>query len=132
MEAENIPEIMHIVQTIMVIEVILKIYKQSSRGLSNITHQPLLESQMRTHNNKHIVYVGKSNRTPHPRFLELQIHANPRHADTFPTRNIQLPNFVIHKIPSDLSSFPHHKLRHLVLDCIKLKDIRHNRNNLSF
>jgi hypothetical protein len=60
---------------------------------------------MKTHNNEHIVYVGKSNRTSHLHFLELQIQ-NPKHADTFPTQNIQLPNFVPHKIPGDLQHYP--------------------------
>jgi hypothetical protein len=46
---------------------------QSSKGLSNITHQPLLKFLMKTHDNKYIMYVGNLNRIPHPHFSEFQI-----------------------------------------------------------
>jgi hypothetical protein len=100
---------------------------QSYKGLPNITHQPLLEVLMKTHDNKYIMYVGNPNRIPHLHFLEFQIQ-NFIIVDTHPTRNLQFPNFVIRKIPNDL----HHRLLHPVLNCIKLKGLRHNKNNLSF
>jgi hypothetical protein len=45
---------------------------QSSRGLPNITHQPLLGFFMKTHDNKHIVVVRSPNKAPHPRYSKFQ------------------------------------------------------------
>jgi hypothetical protein len=60
---------------------------------------------MKTHDNKYIMYVGNPNRIPHPHFSEFQIQ-NLIITDTHPTQNLQLPNFVARKIPSDLQHSP--------------------------
>ncbi len=78
---------------------------QSSKGLSNMTHQPLLESLMRSHNNKHIVYVRKSNRIPHPHFFRIA-DIKSQTFKYIPHTKHTIANLVAWKIPSDLHHSP--------------------------
>jgi hypothetical protein len=61
---------------------------QSSRGLPNITHQPLQGFFMKTHDNKHTVVFRSPNKAPQPHYSKFQTQSL-RIVDTYPTQNIQ-------------------------------------------
>jgi hypothetical protein len=73
MEIEQIFKMMHIVEITQVTIFYMRIYMQSSKGLPNITHQPLLEFLIKTHDNQYIMYVGNPNKTSHLYFSNFQI-----------------------------------------------------------
>lgn len=74
---------------------------------------------------------GDLNKTKHSLPSELQ-RQKPKHSDSYPTRNIYLPNSVAHEIHSDLHHSPYHGLLHLVFKYIIQKGIRCDGDNLSF
>jgi hypothetical protein len=90
----------------------------SSRGLPNITHQPLLESLKKTHDNKHTL----TSQNFRYKILELHIHSHMKHT---------IAKLCHSQDPCWSSSFPI-RLLHLVFNYIRLKDVRHSENNLSF